>query len=150
MEEELDRRAKKEGGGALWKGRPKRGAIIRVRMDNRRNSGVVLDLQVQRKGVSCRRQLGARSDPLLEVERIELMWMQGKGAERCASKRLEKHSKGGKGGAAQRGKSTAKRRMVKRTGTRSKRERKRRAHREEKHSKREGVVDRRSREPSKC
>jgi len=30
-------------------------------------------LQVQRKGVSCRRQPGARSDPLLEMERIKLV-----------------------------------------------------------------------------
>jgi len=46
MEEELDRRAKKEGRGALWKRRPKRGAIIRVRVNDRRDSSVVLDLQV--------------------------------------------------------------------------------------------------------
>jgi len=76
MKEELDRRAKKEGRGVLWKRRPKRGAIIRVRVDDRRDNSVVLDLQVRRKGVSCRRQPGARNDPLLEVERIKLVWMQ--------------------------------------------------------------------------
>jgi len=74
-EEELDGRAKKENRGALWKRHPERGAIIRVGVNDRRDSSVVLDLQVQREGVSCRRQLGARSDPLLEVERIKLVWM---------------------------------------------------------------------------
>ena len=39
---------------------------------------VVSYLQVRRKGISCRRQLGARSDLLLEVERIKLVWMQRK------------------------------------------------------------------------
>jgi len=47
--------------------------IIRVGMDDKRYSSVILDLQVQRKGVSCRRQPGARSDPLLEMERIKLV-----------------------------------------------------------------------------
>ena len=97
-EEELDGRAKKESRGALWKKRPKRGTIIRVGVDGRRNSSVILNLQVQRKGVSYRRQLGARSDLLLEVERIKLVWMQRKDR--------------GEGGVAQRGKSTAERHMV--------------------------------------
>jgi len=48
-EEELNRRAKKESGEALWKRHSKRGAIIRVRVDNRRDSSVVLDLQVYHK-----------------------------------------------------------------------------------------------------
>jgi len=76
IEEELDRRAKKEGRRALWKRRPKRDTTIRVGVDDKRDSSVVLDLQVWREGVSCRRQLGARSDSLLEVERIKLVWMQ--------------------------------------------------------------------------
>jgi len=75
VEEELNRRAEKEGRGALWKRRPKRGAIIGVGVDDRRSGSVVLDLQVRREGVLCRRQLGTRSDPLLEVERIKLVWM---------------------------------------------------------------------------
>jgi len=78
IEEELSRRAKGESRRALWKRRPRRGAIIRVRVDDRRNSSVVLDFQVQRKGVLCRRQPEARSDPLLKVERIKLVWMQRK------------------------------------------------------------------------
>jgi len=81
--------------------------IIRVGVNDRRNSSVVLNLQVWRKEVSYRRQLGARSDPLLEVERIKLMWMQRKDR--------------GEGGTAQRGKSTAERHIVRRTGRRSKR-----------------------------
>ena len=52
IEEELNRRAKKEGGGALWERHPERGAIIRVRVDDRKDSSVILDLQVRRKGDS--------------------------------------------------------------------------------------------------
>jgi len=40
---------------ALQRRRPKRGAIIRIGVDDRRSGSVVLDLQVGRKGVSCRR-----------------------------------------------------------------------------------------------
>jgi len=91
----------------LWKRCPKRGTIIRVRVDDRGDSSVILGLQVWRKRVSCKRQLGARSDPLLEVERIKLVWMQREDRR--------------EGGAAQRGKSTAKQCTVRRTGKRSKR-----------------------------
>ena len=76
MEEELDGRAKEEGRGALWKRCPGRGTTIKNRVDDQRDSSIILDLQVRREGVSCRRQLGTRSDPLLEVERIKLVWMQ--------------------------------------------------------------------------
>jgi len=102
-EEELDGRAKKESGRALWKRHPKRGAIIRVGVDDRRDSSIILDLQVQRKGISCRRQLGARSDPLLEVERIKLVWMQREDRE--------------EGSTTQKGKSAAKWHTVRRTRT---------------------------------
>ena len=91
----------------MWKRHPKRGAIIRVRVDDRRGSSIVLDLQVQREEVSCRRQLGAKSDLLLKVERIKLVWMQKKDR--------------GESSVAQRGKSAAKWRMVRRTGKHSKR-----------------------------
>ena len=77
----------------MWKRSPKRDAITRVRVDDRRNSSIVLDLQVRRKGVSCRRQLGTRSDSLLEVERIKLVWVQREDRQ--------------EGGVAQRGKSGA-------------------------------------------
>jgi len=55
MEEDLDGRAKKEGRGALWKRHPRRGIIIRDRIDDRRDSSVILDLQVWRERISCRR-----------------------------------------------------------------------------------------------
>jgi len=45
-------------------------------VDDRRDNSVILDLQVWKEGVLCRRQPGVRSDPLLEVERIKLVWMQ--------------------------------------------------------------------------
>jgi len=70
----------------------------------------------------CGRRLGTRSSSLLEKKKDELVWMQRrKGAEQCASKRLEKHSKGEESGAAQRGKSVAKRHTVRRTRKCSKR-----------------------------
>ena len=121
MEKELDGRAKKESRGTLWRRRPKRGATVRIRMDDRGDSGVILNLQVRRKGVACRRQPGARSDPLLEVERIELVWMQGEESGRRRAHREEKCSKGRESGAAQRGKSAAERCTVRRTRRRSKR-----------------------------
>ena len=106
-EEKLDRRAKKASGRALWKRCSKRDMIIRVGVDNRRDSSVILNLQVQRKEILCRRQLGARSNSLLEMERIKLVWMQREDR--------------GEGSMAQRGKSAAKWRMVRRTGKCSKR-----------------------------
>ena len=75
----------------------------------------------------------------MEERKDKLVWMQKKkGAERRASKRLKKHSKREKGSVVQRGKGTAKQRTVRRTRKRSKGKRERHAHREEKHSKREG------------
>jgi len=44
-----------------------------------------------------------------------------KGAEQCMSKRLERHSKGGESGTAQRGKGIVKWRTIRRTGKHSKR-----------------------------
>jgi len=107
IEEELNGRAKEEGRGALRKRYPRRGTTIRNRMDNQRDSSIILDLQVQREGVLYRRQLGTRSDPLLEVERIKLVWMQREDR--------------GRSGMVQRGKSAAKQHMVRRTGKYSKR-----------------------------
>jgi len=58
----------------------------------------------------------------LEKREDELVWMQRrKGIEQRASKRLEKCSKRGESGAAQRGKSAAEWRTVRRTGRHSKR-----------------------------
>ena len=73
----------------------------------------------------------------MEEEEDKLVWMQRrKGAERCVSKGLKRHSKGRGSSVAQRGKGTAKWYTVKRTRKRSKRGKERRAHREEKCSKR--------------
>jgi len=74
----------------------------------------------------------------LEKREDELVWMQGKERRKRHAYREEKYSKRRKGGAAQRGKGTAKWRMVRRTGKHSKRERKRCAHKEEKRSERGG------------
>jgi len=72
--------------------------------------------------MSCGKRSGTKGSSLLEKREDELVWMQRKrGAEWRVSKRLEKRSKGGEGGAAQRGRSAAKRRMVRRTGKHSKR-----------------------------
>jgi len=73
--------------------------------------------------ILCGRRSGTRSSSLLDKREDELVWMQRrKGAEWCASKRLERRSKGGESSAAQRGKGAAKQCMVKRTGKHSKRE----------------------------
>jgi len=70
---ELCRRAKEKSREALWKRRSKEGVTIRVRMDDRRNSSVILDLQVQKEEIPCRGQPRARSGPLLEMEKIKLV-----------------------------------------------------------------------------
>jgi len=58
----------------------------------------------------------------LEKRKDELVWMQRKrGTKQCMSKRLEKRSKEGESGTAQRGRSAVKRRTVRRTGKCSKR-----------------------------
>jgi len=101
VKEKLSRRVKKESGGALWKRCPRRGAIMGSRMVYKRDSSIVLDLQVWREGVSYRRQPGTRSNLLFEVERIKLVWMQREDR--------------GRSGMAQRGKSVAKQRTVRRT-----------------------------------
>jgi len=74
-EEKLNRGAKEESGGALWQKSATRSKVIRVRMDDRRSSNIVPDLQVWEERVLCRRQPGARSGPLMEMEKVELVWM---------------------------------------------------------------------------
>ena len=65
-------------------------------------------LKMWQRRMLCERRSGTKGSPLLEKREDELVWMQRKrGAERRTSKRLEKRSKGGESGAAQRGKSTA-------------------------------------------
>ena len=74
----------------------------------------------------------------MEEGEDKLVWMQRrKGAEWRVSKKLKRRSKGGEGSTAQRGKGTAK---EKQSGTSI----------ERRSAAREGVVKRRSGEPSKC
>jgi len=129
---ELCRRAKKKRREALQKRRSKGDGTIRVRMDDRRNSSVLLDLQVQKGEILCRGQLGARSGPLLEVERIKLVWMQREDR--------------GRDGAAQRGKSAAKRHTVWRTRKRSKGGSKRKGRQENVQNFKRSVIGHRNRE----
>ena len=66
--------------------------------------------------------LGARSSPVLEKRKDELVWMQRrKETEQRVWQCHKKHSKGGEGSTAQRGKSAVKQRTVRRTGKHSKR-----------------------------
>jgi len=136
-----------ESGRLLWKRGSNGRAVIRVGIDERENDSIVLTLQVQSKGVSYRRQPGARSDPLLEVEKVKLVWIRGEESRKRRAHREEKCSKGKESGAAQRGKSAAERRTVRRTEKRS-----RAAHGQEnrKAQQERGVAERRSGEPSRC
>ena len=83
----------------MWKRHPKRGATIRVGVNDRRGSSIILDLQVQKEGVSCKRQPGARSDLLLEVERIKLVWMQREDRGRSGTWSGEPESTAREGGS---------------------------------------------------
>jgi len=108
MEEEFNRRAKEESREALWQKSATRSKAIRVRVGNGRSSSIVLHLQVQEKGVLCRRQLGARGGPLMEMEEVKLVWMQ----------REER----GENSTAQRSKSVVKQHTGRRPGKCSQRE----------------------------
>jgi len=56
IEEELSRRAKEESRGALWKRCPRKGAIIRDRVNDRGSNSLVPNMQrVQEQGISCGR-----------------------------------------------------------------------------------------------
>jgi len=95
MEEEFNRGAEEESRGALWQKNTTRSKAIRLRVgDGRSSSSIILNLQVWEKEVLCRRQLGARGDPLMEIEEVELVWMQREDR--------------GESGVAQRGKSATK------------------------------------------
>jgi len=50
--------------------------LLNLGWDNGRNSNIVLNLQVWEKEISYRRQQGARGGPLMEMEEVELVWMQ--------------------------------------------------------------------------
>ena len=64
MEEELNRRVKEESRGTLWKGRPRRGAIPRIRVVHPRNDSDVHQVQrMWEERKLCGRQQGPRSAP---------------------------------------------------------------------------------------
>ena len=113
----------KEGGVVLWTNSATRCGIMGVGVAWPRSCCHIFKMpKMWQRRMLRRRRSGTRSSPVLEKRKDELVWMQRrKGTERRMSKRLEKRSKGGESGTAQRGKSAAKRRTVRRTGRRSKR-----------------------------
>jgi len=123
IEEELEGRAKKEGRVVLWTNSATRCGVVGVGIARSRGCRHVLKMpKIWQRRMLCEGRSGTKSSSLLEKREDELVWMQRrKGAERCISKRLKRHSKGEKSGTAQRGKGAAKRRMVRRTKKHSKR-----------------------------
>jgi len=106
----------------LWTNNATRCGIVGAGMAWSRGCHHIFEVpKMWQRGILHRRQSGTRSSFLLKKREDELVWMQRrKGAEQHASKRLEKHSKGGENSVAQKGKSAAKQHMVRRTGKRSK------------------------------
>jgi len=106
----------------LWTNSATKCRVMGVRIAGSRDRRHIFEVpKMWRRRMSCGRRSGTRGSSLLEKREDELVWMQRKReAERRASKRLEKRSKGGEGGAAQRDRSAAKRCTVRRTGKRSK------------------------------
>jgi len=123
VEEKFVGGVKKEGRVVLWTNSATRCGIMGVGVARPRSRCHVFKIpKMWQRRMLRRRRSGTRSSPILEKRKDELVWMQRrKGTERRMSKRLEKRSKGGESGTAQRGKSAAKRRIVRRTGRRSKR-----------------------------
>jgi len=79
VEEDLSGKGEDKSRDVLWERRPRRGTVIRARMDDRRSGSFIPSLQeVQRIRVSCRRQSRSRSDLREKVRAAELVWMQGK------------------------------------------------------------------------
>ena len=123
VEEKFVGGVEKEGGVVLWTNSATRYGIMGVGVAQPRSCCHIFKMPKmwQRRMLRGRRS-GTRSSPILEKRKDELVWMQRrKGTERRASKRFEKRSKGGESSTAQRGKSAAKRRTVRRTRRRSKR-----------------------------
>ena len=107
----------------LWTDSTTRCRIVGVRMARPGSHHHVFEMpKMWQRRVLCGRQSGTRSALLLEKREDKLVWMQRrKGTEQHANKRLERRSKRGKSGTAQRGKSTVEQCTVRRTGKRSKR-----------------------------
>jgi len=95
MEEEFNGRAEKESKGALWQKSATRSKVIRVRIDNRRSNSIVLDLQVQEKGVSYRRQPGKEVVPLWKWRKLSWYGCKEKTEEKVAWPRETKVQQSG-------------------------------------------------------
>jgi len=121
VEEKFVGGVEKEGRVVLWTDSATRCGIMGVGVVRPRSRCHLFKMPKmwQRRMLHGRRS-GTRSSPILEKREDKLVWMQ-KGTERRMSKRLKKRSKGGESSAAQRGKSAAKRHMVRRTKRRSQR-----------------------------
>jgi len=87
MEEKFNRGAEEESRGALWQKSATKSKAIRLRMDDRKSSSIILNLQVWEKGVSYRRQLGARGGPLMEMEKVDWCEYKEKTKEKAAQPR---------------------------------------------------------------
>jgi len=121
VEEKFVGGVEKESRVVLWTNNATRCGIMGVGVARPRSRCYLFKMpKMWQRRMLCGRRPGTRSSPILEKREDELVWMQ-KGTERHVSKRLEKRSKGGESGVAQRGKSAAKRRTVRRTGRRSQR-----------------------------
>ena len=92
---------KKESRVVLWTNSATRCRVMGAGMAQPRGRHHVFEVpKMWQRRMLCRRRSGTRDSSLLEKREDELVWMQRKrGAEWHASKRLERHSKGGESGA---------------------------------------------------
>jgi len=123
VEEKFVEGVERESKVVLWTDSATRCRVVGVRVVRPRSRRHIFEVpKMWQRGMLRGRQSGTRNAPLLEERKDKLVWMQRrKGTERHANKRLERRSKRGKSGAAQRGKSTVEQCTVRRTGKRSKR-----------------------------
>jgi len=123
VEEKFMGGVEKEGEVVLWINSATRCGIMGVGVVRPRSRCHIFKMpKIWQRRMLHGRQSGTRSSPVLEKRKDKLVWMQRrKGTEQRVSKRLEKRSKGGESGTAQRGKSAAKWRMVRRTRKHNKR-----------------------------
>ena len=94
MEEKFNRGAEEERG-ALWQKSATKSKAIRLRVGDRKSSSIILNLQVWKKGVSCRRQLGAKDGPLMEMEKVDWCECKKKTEEKAVQPRETKVQQSG-------------------------------------------------------
>jgi len=101
VEEEFMGGVKKESQVVLWTNSATRCRVMGAGMARPRGRHHVFEVpKIWQRRILCGRRSGTRDSSLLEKREDELVWMQRKrGAEWRASKRLERHSKGGESGA---------------------------------------------------